>query len=197
MVTIASNSSKNKKMVFKDVRDLILSEEIRQRELGETSCYTLNTESSGRSNNKNSNKNKSKSRQSKFRYRKKEISYWNWGKNGHLKKDCRAPKKNNGNVTEFANVVEDTSDVLILSVNSPVEFQISDSRAPFHYTSHHEIMENYISGDFKKVHLVDDETLQITGKGDIQVKLLNGTVWKLKDGIYSWSKKKFNLSGST
>ena len=85
-------------MVFKDVRDLILSEEIRQRELGETSCYTLNTESSGRSNNKNSNKNKSKSRQSKFRYRKKEISYWNWGKNGHLKKDCRAPKNNNGNV---------------------------------------------------------------------------------------------------
>ena len=115
-----------------------------------------------------------------------------------MKKNCRAPKKNNGSVKESMNVLEDTSDDLILSVNSLVESWILDSKASFHYTSHHEIMENYFSGDFSKVHLADDETLKITGKGDIQVKLPNETVWKLKDVRFIPSlKKKFNLSRST
>lgn len=41
MVMTVSNSFGSKKMVFKDFLDLILSEEIRQRKLGETSSYTL------------------------------------------------------------------------------------------------------------------------------------------------------------
>lgn len=41
MMMTVSNSFGSKKMVFKDFLDLILSEEIRQRKLGETSSYTL------------------------------------------------------------------------------------------------------------------------------------------------------------
>ena len=50
-------------------------------------------------------------------------------------------------------------------------------------------MENYISGDFGKVDLADVETLKIMRKNDIQVKLPNGTMWKLKDVIFIPSEK--------
>ncbi|KAE8662902.1 Surfeit locus protein 2, putative isoform 3 [Hibiscus syriacus] len=51
--------------------------------------------------------------------------------------------------------------------------------ASFHSTPCREIMENYANGDFGKVHLADDETLKIVGKGDIRLKLSNQTTWKL------------------
>ena len=65
---------------------------------------------------------------SKPRSEKKEISYWNsCKKNGHLKKDYRALKKNNGSTKESVNMAEDVGDALILSVNSLVESWILDS----------------------------------------------------------------------
>ncbi|KAE8660039.1 hypothetical protein F3Y22_tig00116959pilonHSYRG00493 [Hibiscus syriacus] len=80
---------------------------------------------------------------------------------------------------ESANVTEETGDAMILSVNSLIESWILDSWASFHSTPCQEIMENYVSGDFGKVHLADDETLKIVGKGDIRLKLPNQTTWKL------------------
>ncbi|KAL6314832.1 hypothetical protein AAG906_029047 [Vitis piasezkii] len=62
--------------------------------------------------------------------------------------------------------------------------KILDSGALYHCTSYYEIMENYISGDFGKVDLADVETLKITRKNDVQVKLPNGTMWKLKNVIF-------------
>lgn len=53
MVMTMSNSFGSKKIVFKDVRDLILSEEIRRRELGETLSSALNTKSRGKPNDRN------------------------------------------------------------------------------------------------------------------------------------------------
>ena len=77
-------------------------------------------------------------------------------------------------------MTEEAGDAMILSVNSPIESWILDSGASFHATSCQEIMENYVSGDFGKVHLADDETLKIVGKGDIRLKLPNQTTWKLQ-----------------
>ena len=76
-------------------------------------------------------------------------------------------------------MTEEAGDAMILSVNSPIESWILDSGASFHTTPCQEIMENYVSGDFGKVHLADDETLKIVGKGDIRLKLPNQTTWKL------------------
>ncbi|KAE8684638.1 Chitin elicitor receptor kinase 1 [Hibiscus syriacus] len=101
-----------------------------------------------------------------------------WGVNGHFKRDCRAPKKNTG-TQESANVTQETGDAMILSVNSSIESWILDSGASFHSTPCQEIMENYVNGDFGKVHLADDETLKIVGKEDIRLKLPNQTTWKL------------------
>ncbi|KAL5823751.1 hypothetical protein ACOSQ4_021651 [Xanthoceras sorbifolium] len=179
-VTAVSSSSGNNKLKFDDVRDLVLSEEIRRRESGEASSSSaLQTESRGRTSERSSYRSRSKSRRGKSRSRKKDFSCYNCGKKGHFKRDCRAPKKDTG-TQESANVTEEAGDAMILSVNSPIESWILDSGASFHATPCREIMENYASGNFGKVHLADDETLKIVGKGDIRLKLPNGSTWKLQ-----------------
>ena len=179
-VTAVSSSSGNSKLKFDDVRDLVLSEEIRRKESGETSnSLALHTESRGRTSERNSNRGRSKSRRGKSRWGKKDFNCYNCGKKGHFKKDCRALKKDTG-AQESAHVTEEAGDAMILSVNNPIESWILDSGASFHATPCQEIMENYVSGDFGKVHLADDETLKIVGKGDIRLKLPNQTTWKLQ-----------------
>ncbi|KAE8725120.1 Polyadenylate-binding protein 7 [Hibiscus syriacus] len=178
-VTAVSSSSGNSKLKFDDVRDLVLSEEIRRRESGEASTSSaLHTQSRGRTSERNSNRSISKSRRRKSRTRNKDFTCYNYGKKGHFKRDCRAPKKNTG-AQESANMTDETGDAMILSVNSLIESWILDSGASFNSTPCQEIMENYVSGDFRKVHLADDETLKIVGKGDIRLKMPNQTTWKL------------------
>ena len=94
-------------------------------------------------------------------------------------------------------MAEDVGDALILSVNVQLNPGFQILGASFHYTLHLEIMENYVSGDFKKIHPTDDETLKITRKDNIQVKLPSEIVWKLKDVRFIPSLKKNNLGEST
>ena len=42
-------------------------------------------------------------------------------------------------------------------------------------------MENYVRGDFGRVHLGDEELRRKIGKGDVKINLLDGVVWKLKE----------------
>ena len=42
-------------------------------------------------------------------------------------------------------------------------------------------MQNYVAGNFRKVYLADDELLDIVGKGEVQLKTINGIVWKLRN----------------
>ena len=183
-VTAVSSSSGNSKLKFVDVQDLVLSEEIRRRESGEGSTSSaLHTESRGRTSEKSSSHSRSKSRRGKSRSGKRDLHCYNCGKKGHFKRDCRAPKKDSS-AQQSANVTEEAGDAMILSVNSPIESWILDSGASFHSTPCREIMENYVSGDYGKVHLADDETLNIMGKGDVRVKLPNGTTWKLQGVRY-------------
>ena len=57
------NSTGKEKLKYNDIRDLILVEEIRRRDAGESlgSGSTLNLETRGRGNDKNSNQGRSKS----------------------------------------------------------------------------------------------------------------------------------------
>ena len=61
-----SNSIGKEKLKYNDMRDLILAEEIRRRDAGETSRSgsALNLETRGRGNDRNSNQGRSKSRNS-------------------------------------------------------------------------------------------------------------------------------------
>lgn len=99
-VTAVSSSSGSTKMTFDDVRDLVLSEEIRRRELGESSSSpVLHTEERGRNSTMGYGRGKSKDRRSKSRNHRsfnnsKTIECWNCGKKGHYKNQCRLPPKN-------------------------------------------------------------------------------------------------------
>ena len=61
-----SNSTGKEKLKYNDIRDLILAEEIRRKDAGESlgSGSALNLETRGRGNDKNSNQGRSKSRNS-------------------------------------------------------------------------------------------------------------------------------------
>ena len=51
-----------------------------------------------------------------------------------------------------------------------------DSGASFHSISCRECMYNYTSGMFRKVHLADDETLDVVGQGDVKINTSNDAV---------------------
>ena len=63
---VVSNSTRKEKLKYNDIQDLILAEEIRRRDAGETSGSgsALNLETRGRGNDRNSNQGRSKSRNS-------------------------------------------------------------------------------------------------------------------------------------
>ena len=71
-----SNSTGKEKLKYNDIRDLILAEEIRRRDAGETLEFgsALNFETRGRGNNRNSNRGRSKSRNSNWNRSKSRLS---------------------------------------------------------------------------------------------------------------------------
>lgn len=73
-------------------------------------------------------------------------------------------------------MIEEISDAMILSVNNAIESWIFDLGAFFYAILCPKIMENYISGDFQKIHLTDDKALKIIGKRDIWLKFSNQTI---------------------
>jgi hypothetical protein len=95
LVMAVSNSvSGSNSLKFDDVIFVILREEMRWKNTCETSGNVLNMENMGRQKDRgkglgsreNARKGRSKSRFGK-------IDCWNYGKKGHKKKYCRAPKK--------------------------------------------------------------------------------------------------------
>ena len=136
-----SNSIGKEKLKYNDIRDLILAEEIRRRDAGETlgSISVLNLETRGRDNDrnsnrggsksKNSNRNKSKSRSSQ------QVQCWNCGKTGHFRRQCKSPKKKNEDDSANA-VTEEVQDALLLVVDSPLNDWVLDSGASFQTIPH-------------------------------------------------------------
>ncbi|RVW96404.1 Retrovirus-related Pol polyprotein from transposon TNT 1-94 [Vitis vinifera] len=157
MRMVVSNSTGKEKLKYNDIRDLILTKEICRRDAGETSGSgsALNLETRGegndrnsnwgRSNSRNSNRNRSKSRSGQ------QVQCWNCGKTGHLKRQCKSPKKKNED--DSANgVTEEVQDALLLAVDS----------------------------DFGKVYLADGSALDVVGLGDVRISLPNWSVWLLE-----------------
>ena len=161
-------------------------EEMRRKSIGETSGNALIMESRRSQNERGrspGNHGKSKKGRSKSRFRK--IECWNYGKKGHLKKYCRAPKKKGDKQqenTQEANVVDDVlQDALILALDNTSDYWVVYSRASFHDTRHRKFFHDYVQGDFRHVLLGDDEPCKIVGKGKVRIKLNNGNDWLLKD----------------
>ena len=102
-----------------------------------------------------------------------------------MRMDCRLPKKKTQGQKQEEDstnaIAEGVQDALMLSVNSPIKSWILDTGASFHSTSCKKSLQNYVAGNFGKVYSADDEPLDIVGKGEVQLKTVNGTVWKLKN----------------
>ncbi|KAL8092162.1 hypothetical protein AgCh_034456 [Apium graveolens] len=202
-VTAISNSSGSVKMTFDGVRDSILGEDIRRRNSGESSGSLLSAESRGRKFEKGQNKGRSRSKsqnrgQSKDR---KDIVCWNCQKKGHFRNQCTAPAAPKGKSKEdnSANVVEEVEDddALICCVECSVESWVMDFGASFHATPCKDLMLNFRVGNFCKVRLADDETLDIAGMGDINIRTSFGTSWTLKDASYEANTVADEIESST
>ena len=180
-----SNSTGKEKLKYIDIRDLILAEEIRRRDAGETSRSgsALNLETKGRGNDRNLNRGRSKSRNSNKNRSKsrsgQQVQCWNCGKTSHFRRQCKSPKKKNED--DFANVVtEEAQDALLLVVDNPLNDWVLGSGVSFHTTPHREIIQNYATGDFGKVYLADGIALDVVGMGDVRIVLPNESIWLLE-----------------
>ncbi|KAK2366240.1 putative mitochondrial protein [Trifolium repens] len=186
-VIAVSSSSGSSNLKFNDVRDLVLSEEIRRRDSGESSTSSvLHTESRGRSSARGSGRGKSKERRSKSRNRQssngsKTIECWNCGKTGHYKNQCKNTSKRQ-EAKDEANIASTSGggDALICSLEDKEESWVLDSEASFHATSKKDLFENYVPGNLGKVYLGNEQSCEIVGKGVVKIKL-NGSVWELKN----------------
>ncbi|VFQ67221.1 unnamed protein product [Cuscuta campestris] len=67
-----------------------------------------------------------------------------------------------------------------LVLGEDVRRKSSDSGASFHATHSGEALQNLVVGDFRKVRLMDNRALDVTGMDDIVLKTLVG-FWTLKD----------------
>ncbi|KAL2250008.1 UNVERIFIED_CONTAM: Retrovirus-related Pol polyprotein from transposon TNT 1-94 [Sesamum indicum] len=178
VVTSVSTSSVKEKMKFDNIRNIMLNEETRRKQTGGSSGSALHTESRGRPDTRGKYRGRSRSRGKNKG--KKEMVCWNCEKPGHMKSECRAPKKEKEGRT--ANVAtEEITDALLLSVSSSSDDWVVDSGASFHSCSNKDIMEPYTSGDFGLVYLADNKPLKIVGKGDVRIKSTNGSCWTLHD----------------
>jgi hypothetical protein len=126
---------------------------MRRKSIGETSGNALNMENMGRQNDRGKGSgNRENSWKGRSKYRLGKIECWNYGKKGHLKKDCIAPKKQRDGQQEKnqeSNVIGDVlRDSLILSVDNISESWVVDSGASFHATPHRKHFLDYVQGDF-------------------------------------------------
>ena len=154
LVMAVSNSvSGSNTLKFDDVVGVILSEEMRRKSTGETSGNALTVENRGRQRERGKSPgNRGKSRKGRSKSRLSKIECWNCGKRGHLKKDCRAPKKQGDGQQEKnqeANVAGDVlQDALILSLDNTTDSWVVDSGASFHATPNKKYFQDYVQGDF-------------------------------------------------
>ncbi|KAF5797362.1 putative RNA-directed DNA polymerase [Helianthus annuus] len=179
-VTAVSSASGTTKLTFDSIRDLILNEDIRRRSNGESSSSSslLHTENRGRRNDRGHNRGRSKSRRRGQSKNRKDIECWNCKEKGHFRSQCTKPaaKKEVNSVSS-----EELGDALICSVEDSVESWIMDSGASFHAISCPDMVKNLRTGNFGKVRLADDQMLDITGIGDVDLKTSLGTIWTLKN----------------
>ncbi|KAK1417487.1 hypothetical protein QVD17_26616 [Tagetes erecta] len=179
-VTAVSSSCGTTKLTFEGVRDLILGEDIRRKNSGESSSSLLSTERRGRRKERGNSRGRSKSRNRSQSKPRKDIQCWNCKENGHFRSQCPKPSTSKEK-KEVNAATDDSDDALICCVENSTESWIMDSGASFHATSSTKTMRNLRTGNFGKVRLANNHTLDITGMGDIDLKTPLGTSWTLKN----------------
>uniref|UniRef100_A0A8C0U946 CCHC-type domain-containing protein n=1 Tax=Cyanistes caeruleus TaxID=156563 RepID=A0A8C0U946_CYACU len=102
----------SEKLKFDEIRDVVLSESIRKREVGESSGNALSVDRRGRSKSKGQNqRGRSKSKNRGKSPNRSNVTCWNCGEKGHFRTNCTKPKKKqnqkSGNDSDSVNSAED------------------------------------------------------------------------------------------
>jgi len=96
------------------------------------------------------------------------VTCWNCKEVGHFSNQCSNDKQ--------VNIAKDSADedLLVCCTDSSVDSWVMDSGASFHATHNSEALQNLVIGDFGKVRLANNRTIDVTGMGDIVLKTLVG-----------------------
>jgi hypothetical protein len=93
-MAVSNSVSGSNTLKVDDVVGVILSDEMRQKITCETPGNELNMKNRGIQKDRGKGSgNRGNSRNGRSKSRLGKIECWNFGKKGHLKKDCRAPNK--------------------------------------------------------------------------------------------------------
>ncbi|KAL5129021.1 Retrovirus-related Pol polyprotein from transposon TNT 1-94 [Glycine soja] len=150
-----SSSTRENTLKLNDIRDLILSEDVCKRDSGKSSSHVSNSALNieGRRMTAQNGRGRSKSRgkgQTKFR---SDIICWNCDKRVQSTKEEQDSQNKKRDNDESANASTDEfDDALICSLYSPIDSWIMDS---------------------------DGKSLDIIGRGDIDIKTSSGSLWTL------------------
>ena len=94
VVAAISSSCGSKKLKFDEIRDVVLSECICKREVGDSSGSALSVDRRGRSKTKGQNQHgRSKSKNREKFSKRSNVTCWNCGEKGHFRTNCTNPKK--------------------------------------------------------------------------------------------------------
>ena len=171
-VTVVTSSPGSDGFTFEKIHDLILGEDVRRSNSGESSSESLYVIRGKKNIRDSGSKNKGRS-QSKTQDCS-SVTCWNYKEVGHFRNQCPSDKQDN--------IAEDSTDkdLLVCCADNSVDSWVMDSGASFHATHNSEALNNLVIGDFGKVRLADNRTLKVTGMGDIVLKISVG-FWTLKD----------------
>ena len=154
VVAAISNSRGSDKLKFDEIRDVVLSESIRKREIRNSSGSALSVDQRGRSKAKGPNKGRSKSKNREKSPKRPNVTCWNCGEKGHFQTVCTRPKRKQnhkfGDDDDSINSAEDIGDALILSVDSSIESWILDSCATFHSSPNKKLFRNFKYRNFER-----------------------------------------------
>ncbi|KAD3640358.1 hypothetical protein E3N88_29581 [Mikania micrantha] len=139
-VTVVISSAGGSGMTFEGIRDLVIDEDIRQKNQGGSSSSEMLHVGRGKRNSRDS-----RSRGRNSSRTQKSVKCWDYNEVGHVKSQC--PKKQLNVATE--NVSED--DALILGVESNVDSWVMDFGASIHATHNSDLMKNLRICDFGNV----------------------------------------------
>ncbi|CAN1310533.1 Retrovirus-related Pol polyprotein from transposon TNT 1-94 [Linum perenne] len=197
LVVSLSNSTPNGTMTMDIVKDSMINEKIRRKELGISSdSHALvadKSENRGRGRNRNLNfknyRDRSKSRgrprgRSKSASRPKgEMTCYHCNQPGHFKRECRVLKREqsrerggeNRGKEETTAAATDSEVVIVcdagfINLACQESTWVIDSGASFHVTSRYDFFSSYTSGDYGCVRMGNDGASKIVGMGDIHLE---------------------------
>ena len=197
-----TNNSITEVLVFDDIAAAILEEESRRMNKDDRMANMQQVEAlavmRGRSTERGSSGSQNKGRSKQWS--KKNITCYNCGKKGHLKKDCWSLNNNSnpsGNIASTSNGGEALCCEAATTCKGKLTFAdgwLIDSGATFHMTSRREWFQDYEPVSGGSVYSCNDHALKIVGIGTIKLKLHDGMVRTIRNVRHVNGLKKNLLS---